>query len=254
MARRVVVRTGTAASAALLLALAPVAVTPSAAGEPSARELADQAKKNLLDTESVRLRLTDRGKGTSTSRTQPTSMDLSLDRDGNCTGTMRMGSGGGSVEIVKRGDEVWMKPDTAFWKAQVPGGQGEAIAELFKNRYIHGSTSDAMLGGMADTCDLTSFQKDITADSSDTARLTKGEETEIDGTDVIPLRGTSEGKRAVLYVTSDPPHRMVRATQKGDGTDVTLSFSDYGRPVPSKTPSADESVDVGKLQEELGSV
>ena len=256
MARRVVACT--AASAALLLssALVPVtaATSASAAGEPSARELADQAKKNLIDTESVHLKLTDRSAGTGTSRTQPTSMDLSLDRDGNCAGTMRMGSGGGSVEIVKRGDEVWMKPDTAFWKAQVPGGQGDEIAELFKNRYIHGSTNDTMLAGMADTCDLTSFQKDVTAGSSDTGRLTKGAETKVDGTDVIPLRGTSEGKRAVLYVTSDPPHRMVRATQKGEGTDVTLSFSDYGKPVPSKTPSADESVDVGKLQEELQGV
>ncbi|NEA99851.1 hypothetical protein [Streptomyces sp. SID13726] len=251
MARRVLVCT--AASAALLLspALVPVA---AAADDPSARELVDQAKENLLDARSVHLELTDRGADTRTSKTQPTSMDLALDQDGNCAGSLRMGSGGGSVEIVKRGDEVWMKPDTAFWKAQVPGAQGDAVAELFKNRYIHGSTNDAMLKGMADTCDLTSFQKDITDDSSDAGRLTKGAETKVDGTDVIPLKGTSEGKQAVLYVTSDAPHRLVRATQKGGGTDMTLSFSDYGKPVPSKTPSADDSVDVGKLQDELQSV
>ncbi|KUO21733.1 N-acetyltransferase [Streptomyces dysideae] len=84
------------------------------------------------------MKLTDRSAATRTSRTQPTSMDLALDRDGNCVGTMEMGSDGGSVEIVKRGEEVWMKPDTAFWKAQVPGGEGDEVAELFKNRYIHG--------------------------------------------------------------------------------------------------------------------
>ncbi|WP_284435047.1 hypothetical protein [Streptomyces sp. TUS-ST3] len=254
--------TGTAASAALLLSsalvLSPLPLSPAlataAADDPSARELVDQAKKNLLDAESVRLKLTDRSAQARAGRTQPISMDLALDQDGNCAGSMRMGSGGGSVEIVKRGAEVWMKPDTAFWKAQVPGGQGDAVAELFKNRYIHGSTDDVMLKGMADVCDLTSFQKEITTDSSDAERLTKGRETRIDGTDVIPLRGTSEGKKAVLYVTSDAPHRLVRATQRGDGTDMALSFSDYGRPVPSKTPSADESVDVGKLQDELQGV
>ncbi|MFF7274498.1 hypothetical protein [Streptomyces griseorubiginosus] len=256
MAPRVLI--ATAAGAALLLSpglvpLAPGLSPVAAADDPSARELADQAKKNLLDAESVRLRLTDRSAGTRTSRTQPVSMDLALDQDGNCAGTMRMGSGGGSVEIVKRGAEVWMKPDIAFWKAQVPGGQGDAVAELLKNRYLHGSTRDAMLKGLADTCDLTSFQKDVTADSSDAERLTKGAETKVDGTDVIPLKGTSEGKRVVLYVTSDTPHRLVRATQKGDGTDMTLSFSDYGRPVPSKTPSADESVDVNRLRDELQS-
>ena len=250
MARRVLIATAAGAALVLSSALAP---GTAAADDPSARELADQAKKNLLDAESVHLRLTDRSADTRTGKTQPASMDLSLDRDGNCAGTMRMGAGGGSVEIVKRGAEVWMKPDTVFWKAQVPGGEGDAVAELLKGRYIHGSTRDAMLKGMADTCDLTSFQKDVTADSSDTRRLTKGAETKVDGMDVIPLKGTSEGRRVVLYVTSDTPHRLVRATQKGDGTDMTLSFSDYGRPVPSKTPSADESVDVNKLQDELQS-
>ncbi|WP_328749838.1 hypothetical protein OHT57_30880 [Streptomyces sp. NBC_00285] len=266
MARRAWIRT--AVSAALLLSpgLAPVAAAATTADGPSARELVHQAKKNLLDAESVHLKLTDRGADTKTSRTQPTSMDLALDQDGNCAGSLRMGSGGGGVEIIKRGDEVWMKPDTAFWKAQVPGGQGDAVAELFKNLphsqlrssggtpIIHGSTHDAMLRGMADTCDLTSFQKDITGDSSDPGRLTKGRETRIDGTDVIPLKGTSEGNSVVLYVTSDSPHRLVRATQKGAGTDTTLSLSDYGEPVPSKTPSADDSVDVGKLQDELQGV
>ena len=248
MTRRVL--TVTAAGAALVVSslLGPGA---AAADDPSARDLVDQAKKNLLDAESVRLRLTDHSTDTRTSRTQPVSMDLALDQDGNCAGTLRMGAGGGRVEIVKRGAEVWMKPDTAFWKAQVPGGQGDAVAELLKDRYLHGSTHDAMLRGMAETCDLTSFQKEITADSSDARRLTKGTPTKVDGTEVIPLKGTAEGKRVVLYVTSDTPHRLVRATQKGGGTDLALSFSDYGRPVPSKTPPAGESVDVNKLQDEL---
>ncbi|MCT9076328.1 LolA-like protein [Streptomyces fulvoviolaceus] len=241
-----------AASAALLLS--PGLATAGDADGLSGRELVEQAQDNLLDAESVHLKLTDRSVDASTSTTQPTSMDLSLDQDGNCVGSMEMGSDGGSVEIVKQGGEVWMKPDTAFWKAQVPGGEGDAVAELFKNRYIHGSTRDAMLKGMADTCDLTSFQQEVDTDSSDAGKLRKGDETTVDGTKVVPLKGVSDGKQAVLYVTSDSPHRLVQATRKGDGTDMTLSFSDYGKPVPSKTPSADETVDVGKLQDELQSV
>lgn len=238
-----------AASAALLLS--PGLVAAGDADDLSARELAGQAKDNLLDAKSVHLKLTDRSADTRTSKTQPTSMDLSMDQDGNCVGSMKMGSGGGSVEIVKQGAEVWMKPDTAFWKSQVPGGQGDAVAELFKNRYIHGSTSDAMLKGMADTCDLTSFQEEVEGDGSEETPLKKGEETTVDGTKVIPLTGTEDGKKAVLYVTSDSPHQLVRATQRGDGTNTTLTFTDYDKPVPTTTPSADESVDVGKLQEEL---
>ncbi|MFJ2232700.1 hypothetical protein [Streptomyces sp. NPDC087859] len=238
------------ATAALLLS--PVLIAADDGDDLTARQLADQAKDNLLDAESVRLKLTDRGASATTSRTQPTSMDLSLDQDGNCVGSMRMGSGGGSVEIVKRGDEVWMKPDRTFWKAQVPGSQGEEVAELFENRYIHGSTNDAMLKGLADTCDLTSFQQDVEGDdSSEKTPLKKGEETTVDDKKVIPLTGTEDGKKAILYVTSDSPHQLVRAVQRGDGTNTTLTFTDYDKPVPTATPSADESVDVGKLQEEL---
>lgn len=261
MTRRVV--TVTAAGAALVVAsfLGPSAA--AAADDPSAQELVAEAKKNFLAAESVRLRLTDRSADTRTGKTQPVSMDLALDQDGNCAGTLRMGAGGGRVEIVKRGAEVWMKPDTAFWKAQAPGGQGDAVAELLKDLphsqlrssggtpIFHGSTRDAMLRGMAETCDLTSFRKEITADSSDARRLTKGAPTKVDGTEVVPLKGTADGRRVTLYVTSDTPHLLVRATQKGGGTDLTLSFSDYGRPVPSKTPPAGESVDVNKLQDEL---
>lgn len=251
MAGRAVI--GTAVSTIPLLAL--TLGTAAAVDEPSARELATQAKDNLLDARSVHLKLTDRGTSPGAGQTLPTSMDLALDRDGNCAGTLRMGSNGGKVEIVKRGHEVWMKPDAAFWKAQVPGSQGEAVAELFKNRYIHGSTEDAMLKGMADTCDLDAFQKDIaTPDSSGATPLTKGEETTVDGTKVIPLNGREDGRRTTLYVTSDSPHRLVSATQKGDGTDMTLSFTDYDEPVPSHTPPPDDSVDVGKLKEELRSV
>lgn len=244
-------RTLTCAAASAALLLGPALVTTAAAADPSAKELAQEAKDNLLAAKSVHLKLTDRSAATNAGKTQPTSMDLSLDRDGNCAGTLRMGSNGGSVDIIKQGDQVWMKPDTAFWKAQIPGSQGDAAAELFKNRYIHGSTHDTILKGMADTCDLTAFQKQADTGSSAGTPLTKGAETTVEGTKVIPLKGTEGGKQVVLYVSSGSPHLLVQATQKGAGTDLTLAFTDYDKPVPSRTPSPDESVDVGKLQHEL---
>lgn len=246
-------RTLTCMAVSAVLLLSPAAAVAVDGDDLSARELAEQAQDNLLDAESVRLELTDRSKEATTNEKKPTSMDLSLDRDGNCAGELKMGKNGGSVEIVKRGERVWMKPDTAFWKAQVPGGQGDVAAQLFKDRYIYGTTKDAMLKGLADTCDLSSFQRDIDTGPGAGAALTKGEETSVDDTKVIPLRGEKDGKDSTLYVTSDSPHRLVRAIQKGDGTDITLNFRDYDKPVPSGTPSPDETVDVGKLREELGS-
>lgn len=242
----------TVAVAALLLSpgLSALARADDGGGA-SAQELSDKAQETLLKAKSVHLKLTDDSAGTRTSTTQPTSMDLALDQDGNCAGSMEMGSDGGSVKIIVRGDQVWMKPDAAFWKSQVPGGQGDAAAELFKNRYIHGSTADALLKGMADSCDLDSLQRQITSGPDEQHALKKGSETKVDGAKVIPLSFREGGKKTVLYVSTDSDHHLVKATEKSADSDLTLLFTDYDKPVPSATPSAAESVDISKLQGEL---
>lgn len=245
-----VVVTCTAVAAALFLSPSPSYADH--VEDPSAQELSDRAQEALREAKSVHLEFKDESPGVDTSSTRPASMDLALDQDGNCAGSMEMGSDGGSVEIVKQGDEVWMKPDADFWKAQIPGAEGEAAAELFKNRYIHGSTSDALLKGMADTCDLDAFQDEVTEDdSTGTEPLKKGAETTVDGDKVIPVSSVKDGTTTTLYITTDSDHHLVKATEKGDDTDLTMAFTDYDEPVPSETPSADDSIDVSKLQSEL---
>lgn len=71
------------------------------------------------------------------------------------------GADGGTVELVKRGDELWMKPDTTFWKSQVEGGAGELAAQVFKGRYVHGNANDGLLKSLGDTCDLNAFQAQL---------------------------------------------------------------------------------------------
>ncbi|WP_369248696.1 hypothetical protein [Streptomyces sp. R41] len=240
------------ATVALLLSTGlATAATADDGNDLTAQQLSDKAQEGLVKAKSVHMKLTDKSADAATSKTQPTSIDLSLDQDGNCAGSMRMGSDGGGVQIVKRGAEVWMKPDADFWKAQMPGGQGSAAAELFKNRYIHGSTSDTLLKGVADICDLKSFQQAATGDSGDAKSLKKGAETTVDGTKVIPLTHKEDGTTTTMYVTTDSDHHLFRATETGNGAETTLTFTDYDKPVPSATPSADQSVDIGKLRSEL---
>ncbi|WP_338693217.1 hypothetical protein V2W30_02385 [Streptomyces sp. Q6] len=225
----------------------------AAGADPSAQELADDAKQELLDAHSLHLTLVNRSDSTRDART-PAAFDLRLDEDGNCAGSLRMGTGGangGSVELVKRGDEVWMKPDATFWKTQVPGGGGDLAAQLFGDRYMHGTTDDPMLDGLAETCDLDAFRDQLDDGSQKAAQdqLTKGDETTVAGTDVVPLTGRDDDKTLTLYVTADDPHQLVRATEKGPDDDITMTLTDYDKPVPSSTPSPDESVDISKLHD-----
>ncbi|MEV3858969.1 hypothetical protein AB0J38_32225 [Streptomyces sp. NPDC050095] len=229
------------------------ALADDGSADPSARQLADDAKQELLDAHSLHLVLTNRAQGGGDAHA-PAAFDLRLDEDGNCAGSLRMGTGGtdgGSVDLVKRGDEVWMKPDATFWKTQVSGSSGELAAQLFGDRYVHGTTDDPMLDGLAETCDLDAFRAQLDSGSARAAQeqLTKGAPTTVDSTRVVPLTGTSDGDHLTLYVTENAPHRLVRATEKSPAETVTMTLGEYDRPVPSATPSADESVDVSQLHD-----
>ncbi|NEB79321.1 hypothetical protein G3I40_29490 [Streptomyces sp. SID14478] len=237
---------------ASLLTAGP-ALADGGSADPSARQLADDAKKELLDARSLHLAVTNRADDDRDART-PGAFDLRLDQDGNCTGSLRMGTGGadgGSVDLVKRGDEVWMKPDATFWKTQVSGGSGALAAQVFKDRYVHGTTDDPMLAGLADVCDLDALraQLDKGAGRPTQKPLDKGDATTVDDTRVVPLTGRDDDSRLTLYVTEDAPHRLVRATEKSPDETVTMTFTDYGAPVPTSTPSADESVDISQLHD-----
>ncbi|GAA3770871.1 hypothetical protein ACFS5L_12535 [Streptomyces phyllanthi] len=241
----------TAAAAALLLS--PATAHADHVDDPSAQELSDAAEKAFDDATSMRLTMTDRSEGTDTSTGQPTTVDLALDQDDNCTGTIEMGGDGGSAELIKRGEEVWLKPDETYWRSQFPDG-GQEVADLLQGRYLHGTSSDALLTDMAGVCDLRALQEDATGDGSANQQITKGNETTVDGERVTPLTSTEGGTTTTLYVLSGGDHRLVRGTEKGGGSDVTTTFTDYNEPVPSQTPSADESLDVSQLESELQNV
>jgi hypothetical protein len=252
-ARRLLVVAGCTTALVAVPLSAPAATASAGNGieDLSAREIADRAADAFTSAQSVRVTLdensADLGRG------EVSSADLTLDRDGNCNGSMRF-KDSGNVELVKRGEQVWLKADEKYWKTEVPGAEGESAAEIFKNRYIRGSTDDALLGDLAGVCDLKEIQQKAAEESRKAKDLRKGDPTTVDGTPTIPVSGMEEGVTHTVYVATEGKPYPVRTTKKGDGKDVTATFKDYDKPVPTETPSADESVDVSKLYEEVPSV
>lgn len=206
----------------------------------SAQQIADRSKKALDSAASLRLTLEQGGDF-------PFSMDLMLDEDNNCAGSIDRGDEG-SVELVKRGEEIWMKPDTAFWKHEVGGEQGERVAKLFKDRYIKGSTSDPMLAGIAGACDMDSFRAE--SDGKGGA-WSKGAETTVKGQPTVPITRNKDGSEITLFVAAEGTPYPLKVERKGGPQQGTLLMSDYGKPLPKGTPSAEESVDVGQLEERM---
>ncbi|MFF4826937.1 hypothetical protein ACFY20_28650 [Streptomyces sp. NPDC001312] len=215
--------------------------------DKSPKEIRHQAYQALLSAKSVRMTLKDTGSAAQKGN-RPSSGDLSFDQAG-CTGSVAMGTQG-TFQIVRRGTEVWMKPDATFWKTTVPGREGTADAERFKNRYIHGTTNDASMKELADVCSIKVLQKPLGSVAPFTD-VKKGAETTFNGMKAIPLTGKVDGKAATYYVATQGKPYLIGGTQKGNGTDLTFTLSDYDKPIPSATPSANESVEVSQMESQL---
>ncbi|WP_186319199.1 hypothetical protein [Streptomyces sp. SAJ15] len=209
----------------------------------SAKEISKKAETELESAKSLRMKMDLTSAGTRQK------MDLALDGSGNCAGSMEMGTEG-SFELIKLSDKVWMKPDETFWKTQA-GSDGAAAAELFKGKWVHGSTSDEMFKDMTDVCDLAGFQQSLDTDDSDD-KMTKGTLVTVDGNKVIPVNGkSSDGDPMTLYVAAEGKPYPLKIVQKGTESG-SIELTDWDKPVPTTTPPADQVVDMAKLQEQLG--
>ncbi|MEV8537261.1 hypothetical protein [Streptomyces sp. NPDC051211] len=207
-----------------------------------AHVIAEKGRQSLLDARSLRW------EGQTRDATGTYTVDLRLDRDGNCAGTVALGPKGGRLEIVKRGQDVWMKPDAAFMKAHVPGPAGEELLELLDGRWMHGAADDASLRELAASCDVNHLQREYMSEPFSAEDVEKGAKALVEGTPAITVTGRSGADWATFYVATEGKPYLLRIQGQMGGTRGEADFSDYDKPVPSKTPSAAESLDLSKLR------
>ncbi|MFD0266535.1 hypothetical protein ACFVGY_08060 [Streptomyces sp. NPDC127106] len=233
------------AASTLLAGFAPPAGSATPAGngieDESARVIVDRARAELAGARSVHMvaQVQD--------TTGSTTLDLHLDVNGNCAGSVGLPKGGGSAQIVKRGQDIWVKPNTAFLKSQVPGPAGEDAAALINDRWVHGNAENALLRGLTQVCDLTDFQRKYTAGPA-SENLTKGGRTTVDGKAAITVTGRDGADTTTYYVATEGEPYLLRVTGVEDGQRGRADFSDYDEPVPAKTPPPEESVDLSELR------
>ena len=234
-----------ACTAALVLAIAtagPLVATGSASaddglGSLSAREITRRAHDALFSVHS--LHLSTRGRLSRTGA--QASVDLTLDRAANCRGSVSLGKQG-SVETIKRGNTVWIKPDQTFWKHRIRGGS--ATAKFYAGHYLKGSAKRPPLRDMAQVCDLDAFLNATARRHGTTpVKLTKGKETKLHEVSVIPVRAVAGGRMETLYVATHGKPYPIQLSIRDRSAETTVRFSDFNKPVPSKTPSADQTIE-----------
>ncbi|MFW6692696.1 hypothetical protein [Streptomyces sp. MAR4 CNX-425] len=208
--------------------------------DQSAADIAAQARDAFAGARSMHLTMETQGSGLESD--DPTRLDLSADRSENCVGTVDYAAGGGSLELIRHGNDVWVKPDAAWLETNLPSGRSEDVQRLAGN-YLQGTVQDRGLGDIAELCGIDELD-DAVEDATTADNLQKGAETTVNGTPVIEVTGQHDGADVTVSVATRGTPYPVQATSRGDGEETTANFA-FDQPVPNRTPAPGDTVPWG---------
>ncbi|WP_441247261.1 hypothetical protein [Kitasatospora sp. McL0602] len=231
-----------ASTAASTAASASGSASASAAGSPNgveglaAKEIVSKSAQALKDAGAAKVtgQVTDGG--------QQTTLDLRMDTAANCSGTMGL-AGQGSFQLVKQGTQLWIKPDQAFWQSH----GGPATAQLVGDKYLRTTSDNPDFADVASLCDLKQIADQVVSGPS---QVSIGSQTTVDGQQALAVNGTDNDEKGTLYVALRGRPYPLRLEKTGNSPGK-LDFKDFGTPVPTTTPSPDQSVDLDQLQKEV---
>ena len=192
----------------------------------SAQEILDKATAALNEAGSFH------AKGDVTEEGTTISVDLKM-KGKDAAGTV--GTPDGAVQLLRIGTDVYFKADTSFWK-KFGGAQADAIAVLFKDKWVKINADSEEFAGFAAMADPASLLKP-------SGTPTKAEEKVINGQATI---GVKDGENGTVYVaTTGKPYPIRMEGLTGSGA---IDFSEFGATFDDiKAPDASQVVDLSAL-------
>lgn len=177
-------------------------------------------------------------------------VDLTMDRDDLCTGSIRVG--GSNIDIRRVRDRAWVKGESGAFNRLSRTPLPDAALRRLSSSWLPVDDKDVV--GL---CDLDSVlaafevvdqggpggsgsgRKGDRDRADDPVPTTVGEESSIDGQKVVQLSGRPGGRHEELvWVLSEAPHHVVRleSTSSRDGGELGLTEFDRGVTVEAPDP------------------
>lgn len=202
----------------------------------SAEEIKAEVVADMQDLESLSMQ------AEITSGGEQIAMDLALDTDGTCVGTMTLS--GATAQILSVNGASYLKGDGGFWDATGGEGSGDMMEEMVGDRW---AMLPAGEGGFESFCDLDALLEEFdTSDASETT-VEKGEEGEFDSQPAIQLTSDEDGGTTIIWVaTSGEDHYILSMERSGDEAG-TITMSDFNVPVEVTEPAEEDVVDLNQL-------
>ncbi|WP_424708447.1 hypothetical protein [Kitasatospora acidiphila] len=212
----------------------------------SAKQIFDASGKAMSGLSSMHVA------GTVTSDGQKVTLDLSADKDKNCTGTVT-DSGTGSMDILHNSAGTWVRPDAAAWQGiaaqQGTAKSGAAIAEIFKGRWLTGGDSDPDFQQTVGMCDLISGLSDNFSKGSNPIL---GGHSTVNGIPTVGLLISDDSGPSTLYIATQGQPYLLRVQNNGSDPG-TMDLDGFNKPLNVQAPPADQVIDFSKFQQQAKS-
>ncbi|MEU6660716.1 hypothetical protein [Streptomyces sp. NPDC046821] len=173
-------------------------------------------------------------------------LDVSLDRRGECKGSLGM-AGQGNVDLIKTGPTLYLKSDEKFLRAQSKGeskADTEAVVKMLAGRWMKSKADSPDSKEMTDFCDLGTLLAEFRSNDN-VAR--KGKATTVDGTPAFTLTESDGKDDYTIYVATEGKPYLLKLVTKSAKEPSSLTFSGYDRPVNAKAPADKDVVDLDKM-------
>ena len=203
--------------------------------DESAQTIVDETEKDMKALSSLSM------SGDITTDGQKLGLDMSLDSDGNCQGTLDLQQG--SAQILSIDGKSWLKADAAFWQSTA-GSSASMVQQIVGDKWVVMPASES---GFTDVCDLDSLLSQMGDDNNDKG-ATVGDTEEVDGQETVKVTTkTDQGDPATAWVTTDDPHYILKMQVTQGSEPGQITFSDFNDKLDLTPPADDEVVDLSKL-------
>ncbi len=171
-----------------------------------------------------------------------TAFDLKLTDQPGAVGSIELG--GGKVEIVRIGGDVYFKADEKTLASGL-GGNSAELAKLVAGRYIKGPLTDPRLTGFTQLTSLKDFTANVLDPSGSISRV---DGKSVDGEPTVGLRNDDKDNGGTLYVADDAePFPLLIEALSGRSDTGNLRMKEWNADVVITPPPADQVIDLSKL-------
>lgn len=170
-------------------------------------------------------------------------VDVTATTSGDCTGTMKSASSGGTAEILRAGETVYLRADEAFWNASTGDpATTTLILGVIGDKWV---AEDSLLESTEAFCDLDEF---LERDGREDATATRIGTSSVSGQETVQVEQTEGAQREVLDVRVDEPHYLMRIEE----SEVDhFEFSDFDEDVTIEEPADDDVFPLRKYLDQI---